>query len=138
MVSRGTPSAGALKESRESVADFNEISHSAENVLLLNYNIRSVSRNIDSFIVLLNSMRRCSDITVTFRTWLEVKPCSGTLIPGYADFHTVRVNARSGGVTVFLKSAVSGQLSNHHSVTYVMRLWNLVPYGGLHGATRRL
>ena len=56
------------------VDEFNEISHSAENVLLLNYNIRSVYRNIDSFIVLLNSILRCPDIIVaTFRNVVRRK-----------------------------------------------------------------
>ena len=56
------------------VDEFNEISHSAENVLLLNYNIRSVYRNIDSFIVLLNFILRCPDIIVaTFRNVVRRK-----------------------------------------------------------------
>ena len=50
--------------------------------------------------------------------WLGEKPCSGTVIPGYTDltFTPLVFNARSGCVSVFLKSYVTGELYNQHSV----------------------
>ena len=73
-------------------------------VFVLNYNIRSFNKNIDSFIALLESLSSNPDIIILTETWLDSRNSDSACIAGYSAYHTTREICRGGGVSIYVKN----------------------------------
>ena len=65
--------------------------------------MRSFSKNIDNLLNDLNALSRCPDAIILTETWLNDDIRDFANIPGYIGFHTIRLNRRSGRVSVFVR-----------------------------------
>ena len=84
------------------VSEFINMSGNGE-ISILNYNIRSFNRNIETFEAFIFSLHEPPTIIVLCETWF-VDPVD---ISGYKSFHTVRYQKRGGGVSVYFKHPVA-------------------------------
>ena len=72
-------------------------------------NIRSMSRNLDNFLVMFPS-NNMPDVFIFTETWHDIDvPIN---IIGYKGYHTVRCG-RSGGVSIFIKNQFSSEKIEH-------------------------
>ena len=79
---------------------------------IVNANIRSFSKNIDNLINDLNALCRCPDAIILTETWLKDDSKDLANIPGYMGIHTIRLNRRSGGVSVFVRDGLNAVIHN--------------------------
>ena len=81
---------------------YNEISNqSLFNVTLLNFNIRSFSKNIDCFQSFILSFKNIPEFIVLSETWNTDNFVSYCNFDGYRSTHSYRESMRGGGVSVF-------------------------------------
>ena len=84
-----------------SLSNFQSLCRNSKNhITILNFNIRSFYANKDTFFSLLDNS--ClPEILIFTETWFKTDNCCE--LPGYNSFHTCRVGARSGGVSIYVK-----------------------------------
>ena len=82
---------------------------SASFFTIFNYNIRSFNCNGDSFVSLLESFTKLPDVVVLTETWLCDNNKDICNMEGYSSYHTIRLGRRSGGVSVFCRSALRSE-----------------------------
>ena len=83
----------------------------------MNANIRSFSKNIDNLLHDLNALSRCPDAIILTETWLNDDNKELANIPGYIRFHTIRLNRRSGGVSVFIRDDLNAVIHKNFCLT---------------------
>lgn len=83
---------------------------SAYSFRLLTLNIRSISKNFDTFVVAMKRLKTDVDIIILTECWLSDSTVIGQL-PGYVAQHTVRFINKSGGVVVYVKNNISVSIS---------------------------
>ena len=84
------------------VDNYNSIPQSY-NLTLMNYNIRSFTKNSENFIALLDSLKEIPNFIIVTETWntdITVNLCD---IPNYKSIHTVR-DSNGGGCSFFYRS----------------------------------
>ena len=67
----------------------------------MSYNVRSVSKNLDSFLGSFSDSVHLPDMIALSETWFENDTIKE--IPSYSSSHTVRESKRSGGISIFIK-----------------------------------
>lgn len=80
----------------------NLLSHTTKSLNILTQNIRSISRNFDSFAVLLSRLKVKCDIIVLTECWLSCNPTLPRL-DGYDCHTTVKCMNQNDGVAVFIR-----------------------------------
>ena len=89
----------------QTVSDFCSLNLDCESFSLVNYNIRSFSKNSPVFLSMLESLNISFKCIVLSETWNTENSLSSCFLPDYEDFHTFRptnhVYRTSGGVSVF-------------------------------------
>jgi len=68
---------------------------------LVHINIRSCSKNLDEFLILLNNLKPRFSVVILTETWLN-SIHDWIDVPGYKAFHCVREGRRGGGVTILV------------------------------------
>ena len=96
--------------------EFNDLHFEFNHPYLLNYNIRSFSKNIDEFLILLSVMRRKPSIIILTETWITKNILEICNIDGYKPFHTIRSSRRSGGVSVFVEEGFNCKIIPEYCV----------------------
>ena len=86
------------------VAELREAKRDNMTFSILNYNIRSLSSNFDSFNLFLNSQKQKLDVVLVTESWLDESSSEFVKIAGYDEFHTFRNNKKGGGVSFFVNS----------------------------------
>lgn len=76
-------------------------------ISVINFNIRSVNRNLDNFLALLCSININFHIMTLTETWLSSAGCSFS-VDGYHAHHTVR-GVRGGGVSILCGTALDSE-----------------------------
>ena len=76
-------------------------------------NIRSMNCNLDKLLCIFD-VNNMPDIFILTETWHDGN--TPTIIPGYTDYHSVRIG-RSGGVSVYVKNQISSSKIETHSFT---------------------
>lgn len=86
----------------ESVEACQYIIDSKFNIKILTFNIRSITKNFDAFLVALNRLNIEFDAIILTECWLE--SCSLIKgLDGYTTFHTEKITNQNGGVVVYVK-----------------------------------
>ena len=77
------------------------------NFSMLNLNIRSISKNFDNFMSLLDNLNFNFKIICLSETWLHSDNAvnSNLEIPGYTGIHQVRKNGNGGGLAIFIHNS---------------------------------
>ena len=94
----------------------NELTNSTSATTVLNYNIHSIKANGDTFVALLQSLTKLPQILVITETWLNSFENNDMIIDGFEAFNTVRIYARSGGVSVYVHGTIRAHRLVHLSV----------------------
>ena len=71
--------------------------NSDTDLLILNFNIRSIGANFDTFNCFTNLLNKKFDILSFSKSWLNDNNKNLYTIEGYDAFHNVRCNGRRGG-----------------------------------------
>ena len=71
---------------------------------IMHFNIRSLTKNGDEMIVMLESLQKKPDVIVLSESFLDSNSTSTMKINGYKDFHVVRGNTKRGGVSVYTRT----------------------------------
>ena len=71
---------------------------------ILHFNIRSIGKNGDEMILLLESLSKQPDIIVLTESFLDSNNMTTTKLDGYNDFHVVRGEDKRGGVSIFVRN----------------------------------
>ena len=79
---------------------FHDTSHS--NLTLFNFNIRSMNRNFDKLIVLLEKLNFDLSVIGLTETWFSEKPHSLYSLPGYDLVTNNRLTRQGGGVALYV------------------------------------
>ena len=91
-----------------SVESFNRICHDEPKYYtFLNYNIRSFSANSDSFFSIFDD-QNFPQVFILTETWFTDDNLQE--LPGYASYHTLRSNRRSGGVSIYVKNDIPSDI----------------------------
>ena len=90
---------------------------------ILNFNIRSISKNFDNFITFLNGFNVDFDILILTETWLNADNKDLFNIPNYNSYHATR-HGRGGGVSIFVKASINSKevvidVENDSSLEYL-------------------
>ena len=88
------------------VESFNE-KFKLRNFSVINFNVRSLSKNIDNFLIFLNSVAHKFDIIILTETWTTEFNFNTFNIPGYKDYHYVRKDRNGGGVAIYCNDSYS-------------------------------
>lgn len=81
------------------------INNNPEMFTLLSFNIRSFNANISVFLSMLCSLSELPEVIVLTETWMTQNSLDSCNIEGYLGHHTLRFGRRSGGVSIFCRSA---------------------------------
>lgn len=76
---------------------------------ILNFNIRSFSKNIDELLAILSNCRDKPDIIVLSETWAHNNTFQLCNISGYSACHSLRSDREGGGVAVYVKNSIKFQ-----------------------------
>lgn len=76
---------------------------------LFHLNIRSLNKNLDELLILLDSLKTEFQVIVLSETWLN-DPSEFITLDGYKDYHSVRSNGRGGGVSILVRNNIHSQL----------------------------
>jgi hypothetical protein len=91
------------------IAEFkSQFSLSKTSLNIINVNIRSARKNIDEFLVFVQSLCTPIHVIVLTETWLSDES-SWLAVPGYTAHHCVRRDRRGGGVTVLVDEALHAE-----------------------------
>ena len=93
---------------------FNEKFHTQNHsdFSLIHVNIRSLSKNGDSLVSLLNSLTVTFDVICLTETWDQNSTVLNSYFPEYQGFHCSRpVGERGGGVSIFIRSTRNAEIS---------------------------
>ena len=94
----------------------NEIANCTPGTIMLSYNIHSIKANGDAFVALLQSLTKLLQILAIIETWLSSFEDNDMIIDGFEAFHTVRIYATSGGVSVYVHGNIRAHRLVHLSV----------------------
>ena len=89
------------------IDNFNSNFDNVNELSILNFNIRSLSKNLDSFLFFLDSLTTKFDFIVLTETWTTNFDKDLFSIPGYKSFHFVRQGRSGGGVAIYVKDCYS-------------------------------
>ena len=78
---------------------------------LLHLNIRSLTKNGDEMLVMLETLKKKPDILITSESFLDSNSTSIMKIDGYNGYHVARENSKRGGVSIYT--------SNHLNIDQV-------------------
>jgi hypothetical protein len=79
-------------------------------------NIRSVHKNMDEFLLFVQSLSAEFHALILTETWLEDQSY-WLNIPGYTAYHSIRPNRRGGGVTVLVNSLFKSEQLPKYTVS---------------------
>ena len=86
--------------------------------LVINQNIRSINKNGDKLIAMLNTLYKQPDAIVLTETWHNKDKDLHSFLEGWKAFHTVRHNdGRGGGVSVYVDESRSATELSHLCVS---------------------
>ena len=90
-----------------SIDDYNNFSVILEDncLTLMSYNIRSFCANSEIFLGMFINDKSKPDIFVISETWFNEDNVQSLL--GYSGYHTFRIGRRSGGVSIYVKNALT-------------------------------
>ena len=91
---------------------FNKLSmNSNTDLLLLNFNIRSIGANLDTFNCFTNLLNKKFDILSFSESWLNDNNKNLYTIGGYEAFHNVRCDGRKGGgLSVYISNVFKSKV----------------------------
>ena len=101
------------------IESLNKIKKKDDKLSVLNFNIGSLPKKYDGFLVLLGQLKFKFDIIVLTETWLKESNKDSFKLPGYESVHITRSeNARGGGVSVFYNEEfnceiISSDIASH-------------------------
>ena len=75
-------------------------------LLILNFNIRSISKNFDNFITFLNGFNVDFDILILTETWLNADNKDLSDISNYNSYYGIR-HGRGGSVSIFVINSIN-------------------------------
>ena len=116
-----------------SIDSFNgEFSKSCNDFLLIHVNIRSLFHKIDHFLSLLNLLTTQFDMICFTESWLTNDTKHLINIPGYTSYHTLRLNRRGGGISMYVSDRFLVTTLDEVSVcsSVIETLFLNVSYGG--------
>ena len=94
------------------VEELNNTSESLVNCIsVICFNIRSFSKNIDEFLGFLANCNHVFDILVLTETWAKDITQSLNHLTGYNSFHNYRSMRNGGGISVYVKETINGDMS---------------------------
>ena len=91
-----------------SVSEYNTAMSNSDSISFMAYNIRSFKANSNTFFPIFHNFNSYPDVFCLSETWFQDALTED--IPGFVSYHTVRVEGRSGGVSVFVKEYLKSRL----------------------------
>jgi hypothetical protein len=95
------------------------------NIAMMHLNIRSIPKNLDTFLSTLHASNMKMDIITFTETWLKNGNASCYGIPGFSHEYLIRQDRAGGGVSIFIKDSWIYKVRNdltHSSSDYEL-LW---------------
>ena len=91
---------------------FNKLSmNSNTDLLLLNFNVRSIGANFDTFNGFTNLLNKKFDILSFSQSWLNDNNKNLYTIEGYEAFHNIRCDGRrGGGLSVYISNVFKSKV----------------------------
>ena len=87
-------------------------------LLMLNFNIRSLSANFDLFHGLSKILNKRFGIISFTESWLTNNNKQLYKIPGYSDFHSLRTDGRrGGGLSIYISNEFDAKLISHSTIS---------------------
>ena len=84
-----------------------EIRNNHNSLSIINFNIRSLTANIDTFNAFLSTLNTNFDILCFTESWLNYSTANLINLNGYFSVHSLRPINRGGGISVFLKNSMN-------------------------------
>ena len=87
-------------------------------LLLLNFNIRSLSSNYDQFLAFSHSINKKINVISFTESWLKNENKQLYGIDGYKDFHSLRDDGRrGGGISVYVSNDLEAKIINDCTIS---------------------
>ena len=100
-----------------SVEEFNNaIGELSSDIFIFSMNIRSFHKHKNELFALLSTLICEPDVIILTETWLNLCDLELATLEGYGVFHTVRQDARSGGVSIYHKHKFNACLLDNLSL----------------------
>ncbi|KAJ2939051.1 hypothetical protein O0L34_g10240 [Tuta absoluta] len=94
----------------ESLEGCRNILNQSHDLKVLTYNIRSIQRNFNTFLIALKRLDISFDVIVLTECWLLGGAVVGQ-IPGFTSYSTTRINNQNGGVVVYVNDKWDASVS---------------------------
>ena len=100
--------------------EFNELNFNQNSdFLLLNFNIRSLSANLDQFLCLNQILNKQFDVLCFTESWLRDENKQLYTIDNFNDFHNLRNDGRrGGGISIFISKSYDAKIIKKHSIIH--------------------